>query len=62
MTALEDYLTWEEMDIVLEELDKYCHDFNVEAVRDILINTPTGYTGGGEIKDHLYQRKLETTE
>lgn len=62
MTALEDYLTWEEMEIVLNKLDKFCHEFNIEAVRDILISTPTGYTGGGEIKDHLYQRRLETAE
>ncbi|NBI51611.1 polysaccharide biosynthesis protein [Photobacterium alginatilyticum] len=54
MTALEDYLTWKEMEIVLNKLDKFCHEFNIEAVRDILISTPTGYTGGGEIKDHLY--------
>jgi len=62
MTALEDFLTWEEMSSVLDELDTHCHNFDVEAVRDILINTPTGYTGGSEIKDHLYQRKLEAIE
>ncbi|MEZ9503056.1 polysaccharide biosynthesis protein [Vibrio sp. 10N.286.51.B11] len=43
MTAMESKLSWPEMQILLNELDECCHDFNVECIKRILINAPTGY-------------------
>ncbi|MEZ9006761.1 polysaccharide biosynthesis protein [Vibrio sp. 10N.247.311.59] len=44
MTAMESKLNWPEMQVLLNELDKCCHDFNVECIRQILLDAPTGYT------------------
>ncbi|CAH7389445.1 Polysaccharide biosynthesis protein [Vibrio chagasii] len=43
MTAMENKLSWPEMKILLDELDECCHDFNVNCIKRILINAPTGY-------------------
>lgn len=43
MTATEDCLTWEDMEIVLKQLDSCCHDFDLECIKKILLETPTGY-------------------
>ncbi|PTP53377.1 nucleoside-diphosphate sugar epimerase/dehydratase [Vibrio splendidus] len=44
MTAQESKLDWPEMQILLNELDECCHDFNVECIKRILLEAPTGYT------------------
>ncbi|MEI8657644.1 polysaccharide biosynthesis protein [Vibrio sp. Hal054] len=44
MTASEDKLSWEEMEILLKELDTCCHSFDVECIKRLLIEAPTGYT------------------
>ncbi|MBK29013.1 MAG: nucleoside-diphosphate sugar epimerase, partial [Verrucomicrobiales bacterium] len=44
MTAMESKLNWPEMQILLNELDECCHDFNVDCIRRILLEAPTGYT------------------
>ncbi|MEZ9403669.1 nucleoside-diphosphate sugar epimerase/dehydratase [Vibrio cyclitrophicus] len=43
MTAMESKLGWPEMQILLNELDECCHDFNVECIKRILLDAPTGY-------------------
>ncbi|MDH5933735.1 nucleoside-diphosphate sugar epimerase/dehydratase [Vibrio splendidus] len=43
MTAMESKLSWPEMQILLNELDECCHDFNVECIKRILLDAPTGY-------------------
>ncbi|MCK8083479.1 nucleoside-diphosphate sugar epimerase/dehydratase [Vibrio sp. 1CM24A] len=43
MTAMESKLNWPEMQILLNELDECCHDFNVECIKRILLEAPTGY-------------------
>lgn len=44
MTARENSLTWKEMETLLSDLDSYCHDFDIEGVREMLLKAPTGYT------------------
>ena len=44
MTASEDKLSWEEMEKLLKELDMCCHSFDVECIKRLLIEAPTGYT------------------
>ncbi|MGX9418681.1 polysaccharide biosynthesis protein [Vibrio sp. WJH972] len=43
MTATEEKLTWQEMEILLGKLDICCHEFDVECIKQILLETPTGY-------------------
>lgn len=43
MTAKESKLDWPEMEVLLKELDECCHDFNVECIKRILLDAPTGY-------------------
>lgn len=43
MTAAEEKLSWDEMDIILKELDICCHDYDYECIKRILLETPTGY-------------------
>ncbi|WP_299685933.1 nucleoside-diphosphate sugar epimerase/dehydratase [uncultured Vibrio sp.] len=43
MTAQESKLSWTEMQPLLNELDECCHDFNVDCIRRILLEAPTGY-------------------
>ncbi|WP_394127416.1 polysaccharide biosynthesis protein [Vibrio hepatarius] len=43
MTAKEHKLGWDEMEPLLTELDTCCHDFNVECIKRILLDAPTGY-------------------
>ncbi|OLQ76091.1 nucleoside-diphosphate sugar epimerase [Photobacterium proteolyticum] len=54
MTAIEDMLSWDEMEYVIKQLDECCHNFDIKCIREILIATPTGYSPKGDIKDFLY--------
>ncbi|AJR09514.1 polysaccharide biosynthesis protein [Photobacterium gaetbulicola] len=59
MTAKEEKLSWPEMEAVLEQLDEACHTTDLQKVRNILLNTPTGYRPDGEIYDHLFNQYTE---
>lgn len=43
MTACEDKLSWEDMQELLEKLDTCCHSFDINCIKQLLINAPTGY-------------------
>nr|WP_240503769.1 UDP-N-acetylglucosamine 4,6-dehydratase family protein [Lonsdalea iberica] len=43
MTALEDRLSWREMEELLHRLNVACHDYNEELVKKVLLAAPTGY-------------------
>ena len=43
MTASEDKLSWEEMERLLKELDTCCHNFNLECIKQLLIEVPAVY-------------------
>lgn len=43
MTALEEKLPWDDMEIILSELDVCCHDYDFECIKRILLKAPTGY-------------------
>lgn len=44
MTACEEKLSWTEMEVLIDQLDVCCHDFDVECIRRILLDAPTGYS------------------
>ncbi|BEI21838.1 polysaccharide biosynthesis protein [Vibrio fluvialis] len=43
MTACEEKLSWQEMQEVLTKLDSYCHNFDLDGVRNVILDAPTGY-------------------
>jgi len=43
MAAQEDMLHWEDMENLINQLDVCCHDFDVECIKRILLDAPTGY-------------------
>lgn len=43
MTACEEKLSWDAMEDLLTELDVCCHNFDVEYIKRLLLDAPTGY-------------------
>lgn len=44
MTAFEERLAWEDMETLLHALEQCCHNFDSDCIKQILIDSPTGYT------------------
>ncbi|GAB7217045.1 hypothetical protein OS42_36580 [Dickeya oryzae] len=44
MTAQEEKLSWQEMEQLLDKLNNNCHEFDVEAIKELLLDAPTGYS------------------
>lgn len=62
MKAREASLPWEEVELLIKELDKACHTFDCERVREILLTAPTGYQPNGVNEDLVWQRHLRDTQ
>lgn len=62
MMAREVYLPWDEVEALIRELDKACHIFDCERVREILLTAPTGYQPNGQNEDIVWQRHLKDTQ
>ncbi|EEX31418.1 nucleoside-diphosphate sugar epimerase/dehydratase [Vibrio coralliilyticus ATCC BAA-450] len=43
MTAMEEKLNWQEMALVLSELERNCNEHDVVAIKQTLLSAPTGY-------------------
>ncbi|PXW46883.1 FlaA1/EpsC-like NDP-sugar epimerase [Erwinia sp. AG740] len=43
MAAREEKLSWQEMKLLLAQLDAACHQFDVESIKKILLEAPTNY-------------------
>lgn len=43
MTAREESLSWPEMESLLNQLDTCCHSFDIECIKRLLLEYPTGY-------------------
>lgn len=59
MTANEIFLPWNELELILNRLDKACHEFNHEAIREILLLAPTGFAPTDGICDLVWLNKLQ---
>ncbi|WP_220741476.1 polysaccharide biosynthesis protein [Shewanella algidipiscicola] len=57
MTANEVCLSWDDLEPILSRLDMACHNFDHEDIRDLLINTPTGFSPTDGICDLVWQVK-----
>ncbi|MGF1883274.1 polysaccharide biosynthesis protein [Vibrio splendidus] len=56
MTANEEYLSYPEFKKILDKLDIACHKFEHEKIRDILLNTPTGFNPTDGIGDLVWKK------
>ncbi|EKO3403611.1 polysaccharide biosynthesis protein [Vibrio fluvialis] len=57
MTASELYLPLKEYSEILDRLDSACHNFDHEAIRSILLETPTGFSPTDGIGDLVWNAK-----
>ena len=57
MTANESFLDWSDYLKILDRLDKACHEFQHEVIRDILLSTPTGFAPTDGICDLVWQQR-----
>ncbi|MCA3986496.1 nucleoside-diphosphate sugar epimerase [Vibrio vulnificus] len=64
MTANEQYLPLEEFNQILDNLDRACHEFDHETIRQILLETPTGFNPTDGIGDLVWnaKRKLNASK
>lgn len=54
MTATEIMLSWDKLSDVLSQLDKLCNEYNIEDIRDLLIQSSTGFNPVTEVCDAVY--------
>ncbi len=58
MRANESYLPYSEYKLTLDRLDKACHNFDHEQIREILLSTPTGFNPTDGIGDLAWKQML----
>jgi len=54
MCAHESFLPYSQYKVILEELDKACHDFDHQKIRDILLTVPAGFNPTDGIGDLVW--------
>tara|TARA_R110001592_G_scaffold74670_7_gene226691 strand:- start:7096 stop:8979 length:1884 start_codon:yes stop_codon:yes gene_type:complete len=54
MCAHESFLPYSQYKVILEELDKACHDFDHKKIRDILLTVPAGFNPTDGIGDLVW--------
>jgi len=59
MTANESFLPYCEYKVILEQLDKACHEFDHESIREILLATPAGFNPTDGIGDLVWKAKKQ---
>lgn len=57
MTANEVMLTWQDLSLLLKELDQACHDFDHERIRSLLLQAPAAFNPTDDICDLVWQQK-----
>ncbi len=65
MTAQEVCLSSSEYDVLFQKLDTACHDFDHEAIRELLLEAPTGFNptdGIGDLVWHAAHRDVNSTQ
>lgn len=59
MTAQEISLTWDELEVIINQLDSACHNFEHHRIRSLLLEAPTGFNPTDGISDLVWQAKLD---
>lgn len=62
LMANEAMLVWEDLSIILDNLDKACHNFDHELIRKILLEAPTGFNPSDGICDLVWSQRKPDTE
>lgn len=57
MRAHEVSLSWEKLSVVLEELDRACREKDCEAIRELLLNSETGYVPSDKLNDLVWKKQ-----
>ena len=57
MTANEVFLSWEDMQALLEKLDSACHLFEIDLIQKLLKEAPTGYAPSSELCDLVWSER-----
>ncbi len=57
MTANEVMLPWQDLSLLLKELDQACHDFDHERIRSLLLQAPAAFNPTDDICDLVWQQK-----
>jgi FlaA1/EpsC-like NDP-sugar epimerase len=57
MTASEVFLPWNELKLLLDDLMLSCNNFDLDSIRDILLNAPTQFNPSDGICDLVYLKK-----
>ncbi len=60
MRACERSLPWNEVEGLLDQLDKYCHLFDCESVRELFHQAPLDYYPSGELSDLIWNCSTES--
>jgi len=60
MTANEDFLPMNELQIIIDKLDVACNNFDHELIRKILLAAPTGFSPSDGISDLLWLEKKKS--
>ncbi|WP_020209519.1 polysaccharide biosynthesis protein [Gilvimarinus chinensis] len=60
MRAEEYCMSWKETKAVLDELDKACHGYSCDKVRELLMLAPTGYSSNEDLGDAVWLHKTST--
>ncbi|WP_341938828.1 polysaccharide biosynthesis protein [Marinimicrobium sp. C2-29] len=60
LRAEEDYLSWEETKILLDELDVACHSYQCDRVKQLLVEAPTDYHASVMISDAVWRQRQNT--
>lgn len=57
MTANEVMLPWQDLSLLLKELDQACHDVDHERIRSLLLQAPAAFNPTDDICDLVWQQK-----
>lgn len=57
MTAHEDMLSWQELEIYLKQMDEACNNFEHDKIRELLLKIPTGFQPTDGICDLVWHAK-----
>ncbi len=62
LTASEAMLSWTDLSQILSQLDKACHNFDHESIRQILLDAPTGFKPTDGICDLVWAQRSNQKE
>lgn len=62
MTALEEYLSWNDTEKALNLLDKLCQEMDCDGIVQLLLRLPTGYNPQHAVCDLLWDSEAEVEE